>query len=86
MEILFANLIVYLTRYAFIIRHFFRNYYIKKSLGILKWACIAYAFTLVNGFYGTICYLFLMIYELLTMLNLNKNILVNAILFSLSLI
>ena len=85
MNIIFANIIVYFTRYAFMIRHFFKNYYIRTTLGVLKWACIAYAFTLVDGFYGTICYLALMIYELLKMFKLNRYIFINTALFILSL-
>ena len=85
MNILLANIIVYLTRYAFMIRQFFKNYYIKTTIGALKWAVIAYAFFLVDGFYGTICYTALLIYELLKMLKLNKYILINTLLFIISL-
>lgn len=84
MNILLANIIIYLTRYAFFIRHLFKNYYIKTTIGALKWAVIGYAFSLVNGYYGLICYTALIIYELLKMLKLSKYILVNSLLFILA--
>jgi hypothetical protein len=85
MNIILANVIVYLTRYAFFIRHLFRNYYIKTTIGALKWAVIAYAFSLVGGYYAVICYTALIVYELLKMLKLNKYILINTLLYVTSL-
>lgn len=81
MNILYANIIVYLTRYVTILRCFFRNKTIKLLIDMFKWGVIAYAFTLVKGYSVTLCYMFLIVYEVMKFIKINKIILFDIAIF-----
>lgn len=81
MNILVANVIVYLTRYAIIIRQFFKSKYVNLLMEILKWEILAYAFSLVGGYSATLCYMFLIVYEVMKFTLMSKNILIDILTF-----
>lgn len=72
MDILLSNIIVYLTRYVAIARQFFKSKYIKLGIDILKWEIMAYAFTLVGGYSATLCYMYLIVYEVMKFTQVSK--------------
>ena len=86
MNILTANIAVYLTRYAVLIRQFFKNKYIVLFITSLKWALFAYAFYILQGYGATICYMYLIIYEAMKKFKMNKNVFINLIIFLSSLL
>ncbi|MBR5663012.1 MAG: hypothetical protein IKX00_05175 [Bacilli bacterium] len=82
MNILLANVIVYLNRYLV----FFKSLFIKHKyayllIDILKWEILAYAFSLVGGYSATLCYMFLIVYEVMKFTLMNKNILIDILVF-----
>lgn len=81
MDILAANVIVYLTRYAVIIRQFFKSNYVRLLIEILKWEILAYSFSLVKGYTATLCYMFLIIYEVMKFTKMNKSILIDILMY-----
>ena len=81
MDILIANVIIYLTRYAVIIRQFFKSKYVYLLMEMLKWEIYAYAFSLVGGYSATLCYMFLILYEAMKFTLMNKNILIDLLMF-----
>lgn len=81
MDILAANVIVYLTRYAILIRQFFKSKYVYLLMNILKWEIFSYAFSLVKGYTGTLCYMFLIVYEVMKFTLMNKNILIDVMMY-----
>ena len=52
----------------------------------LKWAIIAYSFYMVGGYTATLCYMLLIVYEVMKLKKLHKNIFLNLILFLTSVI
>lgn len=81
MNYIAANIIVYLMRYAIVVRQFFKNKYIYLLMNILKWEILAYAFSLVGGYNATLCYMFLIVYEVMKFTNMSKNILIDVLMF-----
>ena len=81
MNILVANVIVYLTRYAIIIRQFFKSKYVNLLMEIFKWEILAYAFSLVGGYSATLCYMFLIVYEVMKFTLMSKNVLIDILTF-----
>lgn len=81
MNILYANIIVYLTRYAVLIRQFFKSKYVYALTEVLKWEILAYSFSLVKGYSAVICYMFLIVYEVMKFTLVNKSILIDLIVF-----
>ena len=86
MDILTTNIVVYLTRYAALIRQFFKNKYIVLFIESLKWTLFAYAFYILKGYGVTICYMYLIIYEAMKKFKMNKNVLINLLVFLTSLL
>ena len=86
MNILTANIVVYLTRYAALIRQFFKNKYIVLFIESLKWALFAYVFYILKGYGVTLCYMYLIIYEAMKKFKMNKNVLINLLVFLTSLL
>lgn len=59
MEILYANILCYLIRYAQFIKIFFKNKVLKYFVDVCKYFIIAYSLYLVKGYMGSICYIFI---------------------------
>ena len=82
MNILAANAIVYLNRYLVFLRQLFvKHKYAYLLVDILKWEILAYAFSLVGGYSATLCYMFLIVYEVMRFTLMNKNILIDILMF-----
>ena len=80
MNILAANAIVYLNRYLVFLRQLFvKHKYAYLLVDILKWEILAYAFSLVGGYSATLCYMFLIVYEVMKFTLMNKNILIDIL-------
>lgn len=84
MNVITANIIIYLTRYAYFIRALFKNRYIRILIDILKWGIFAYAFFLVKGYSATLCYLALIIYEAFKVNKITSHYIFKVLLFLLT--
>ena len=60
---------------------FKKSKYAYLLVDILKWEILAYAFSLVKGYSATLCYMFLILYEVMKFTKMNKNILIDTLMF-----